>query len=292
MSVITVGDFDGVHLGHRELLTRTAALAERLGEASIALTFDRNSKFALRGSPQLRLASDEERERLILSCGIDRVVCIPFTERFAALSPEAFLDLLRERYGCTALVGGADFRFGSGAQGRLTDGKIVCGIRQYVIPLKTDTEKISSSAVRQALSLGDVSRAAELLGRYYSLSGSVVHGKRVGHRLGFPTINLKFSPERALPADGVYITETHMDGIVCRSVTNVGHRPTVEDAGRRTVETHLIGADGDFYGRCADVLFFSRLREEKKFSGLSDLAVQLSRDREDALHFVENAQKE
>ncbi len=280
MSVVTVGDFDGVHLGHRTLLREVISYAESLGIPSIAVTFDRNTKSFLRQTPSFYLTDFEEKKSLIHSEGIQTVCSVPFDAEFSKLSPGAFLSFLRERYGCTDLFGGADFRFGSGGEGTLVDGACVEGIRQHVVSLKTDLVKISSSSIRSALTDGLIERANSWLGYPYSVSGKVLEGKHLGRTIGFPTVNLSPPAEKVLPRNGVYITETLIDGIVYRSVTNVGVRPTVKDGDSRNIETHLLHASGDFYNKNITVRFLSRLRDEIQFSNLGELMQQLRADRD------------
>lgn len=281
MSVITVGDFDGVHLGHRRLIRRTARLAASLNTTSAVLTFDRNCKGYLRGTTPVVLTLPEERKKLLLE-EVDDVYQITFDETFSKMSAIAFLRYLRDTYQCTDLVGGEDFSFGRKGQGTLTDGLVVEGIRQHVVPLKTDLIKISSSSVRAALSDGLIERANAWLGYVYSLSGVIVEGQHLGRTIGFPTVNIFADPQKALPKNGVYVTETEIDGMVYRSLTNIGVRPTVSSSGVANVETHLFDADGDFYGRTATVRFLSRLRDEMKFPNVGALMQQLRRDRERA----------
>lgn len=280
MSVVTVGDFDGVHLGHRSLLRAVVSMAESIGEPSVALTFDRNTKTALGKTPEFYLTDREEKCSLILGEGIEDVCIVPFDESFREKSPEEFLIFLKERWGCNHLVGGEDFRFGKNGMGGLTDGAVVCGIRQHVVDLKSDLVKISSSAIRAALGDGLIERANSWLGHTYSVSGRVIEGKHLGRTIGFPTVNIEAPAGKVLPCNGVYVTETLLDGKIYRSVTNVGVRPTVGSSNLRNVETHILYADGDFYGREIKVRFLSRLRDEKRFSNLGDLMQQLRIDRD------------
>lgn len=286
MSVVTVGDFDGVHLGHRDLLRQAAALAGSLHADSVAVTFDRNCKSVLRGDPVLQLTTAEEKREKILSCGIMRVETLSFDASLISLSPDGFLDLLRERFGCTVLLGGSDFRYGFGGSGTLTDGATVRGIRQVTVELRKDRTKISSSEIRTALTDGKPEEAMRRLGEPYSIRGTVIPGHQLGRTVGFPTLNLDLPAEKLLPKNGVYVTDAAVDGQTFRAVTNVGVRPTVSDEGVRNVETHLIGADGDFYGKTARVFFLSRLRDERRFPDLSALTRQLCADREAALRFL------
>ncbi len=282
MAVITVGDFDGVHLGHQELLRNVVSFAESVGEPSVALTFDRNTKTFLNHTPLYYLTDGEEKISLIRSEGIQRVDTVPFDEKFSNLSPEEFLRFLKEKYHCTHLFGGEDFRFGKNGLGVLRDGVCLEEIQQHVITLKTDLVKISSSSIRSALRDGLIERANSWLGYSYFVKGVVVEGKHLGRTIGFPTVNLSTPVAKVLPKNGVYLTETIVDGIAYRSLTNVGIRPTVDDGGSCNVETHLLEARGDFYGKEIAVHFFARLRDEIHFQNLGALMQQLRSDREKA----------
>lgn len=282
MSVIAVGDFDGVHLGHRHLLAQAVREARAQACESIVVTFDRNTKSALHGSAARLLTVREERDRILSEIGIDRVVTLPFTEQFRAMSPESFLTFLRNTYACTDLFGGEDFRFGVHGSGSLSDGAVICGIRQHVVTLKKDLEKISSSAIRADLLDGRVGRANERLGAPYSVCGPVREGRRLGRTVGFPTLNLCPDPEKLLPKHGVYVTLTEVDGAVYPSLSNVGVRPTVSEQGEPNVETHLLGVQGDFYGKSVCVRFLSHIRDERRFDDLSALTAQMEQDRQSA----------
>lgn len=287
MSVITVGDFDGVHLGHRALLRALTERARELGTASIVLTFDRNTKSVLHGRFGY-LTDPSERKKLLLEEGIDRVECVSFGSEFQNLSADEFLQYLRDDYGCTELFGGSDFSFGRGREGVLNDGVTRCGILQHVVALKTDLVKISSSAIREALSEGLIERANTWLGSPYSLHGIVAEGKHLGHTIGFPTVNLYPQDEKFLPRNGVYVTRTSVDGKIYGSMTNIGVCPTVESGLGRSVETHLLDATGEYYGKEIDVSFLYRLRDEKQFSDLGELMRQLYADRDAAYAYFRN----
>ncbi len=282
MSVITVGDFDGVHLGHRTLLRAVTDRAKELGTESLVLTFDRNTKNALKGNNAGCLTDTRERRELLQAEGIDRVAVVSFDESFCNMSEKDFLEYLRVCYGCTDLFGGPDFRFGKGGAGFLTDGLVLEGIRQHVVALKTDLVKISSTSIRTALADGLIERANTWLGHPYSITGTVVEGKHLGRTIGFPTINVVPGEGKILPRNGVYITQTIAEGRVYASMTNVGTRPTVEDNAAKNAETHLLNGDGDFYGKIVTVRFLSRLRDEKHFTDIGALMRQLRIDREDA----------
>ncbi len=280
MSVVTVGDFDGVHTGHKVLLRRVVSEAANRKVPSVVITFDRNTKNALHKSPVPYLTDGEEKKNLLLAEGIDRVFSVPFDEKFSNMTAGEFLSFLKIKYGCTDLFGGEDFHFGKDGKGTLTDGVCVNGVCQHVVELKTDLMKISSSAIRDALRDGLVERADSWLGYAYSVSGPVVEGQHLGRTIGFPTMNLQIPDGKALPKNGVYITETLLEGKKYRSITNIGVRPTVSSESPRNIETHILYSEGDYYGKIITVRFLARLRDEMKFPNLGALMQQLRTDRD------------
>ncbi len=280
MSIVTVGDFDGVHIGHKLLLRQVIKEAAAQQEPSMVITFDRNSKNALQKGSVHYLTDNDEKKDLLLTEGVDRVHLVSFNEAFRNMSPSEFLSYLKTEFECTHLFGGEDFRFGFGGKGKLTDGAISGGICQHVVSLKTDLMKISSSAIRAALADGLVERANAWLGYPYSISGMVVEGLHLGRTIGFPTVNTQIPEGKALPKNGVYITETVVNGKRCRSITNIGVRPTVSEGASRNMETHILYAEGDYYGKVITVRFLARLRDEMKFPNLGALMQQLRIDRD------------
>ncbi len=280
MSIVTVGDFDGVHIGHKLLLRQVVTEAALRGEPSVVITFDKNTKTALKKYPLAYLTDSEEKKNLLLAEGIDRVQVVSFDDAFSGMTASEFLFYLKSEYNCTHLFGGEDFHFGWGGKGILTDGAVVDGICQHVVSLKTDLMKISSSAIRAALTDGLIERANTWLGYSYSISGTVVEGLHLGRTIGFPTVNMRIDQGKALPKNGVYITETVVDGKRCRSITNIGVRPTVSEGSLRNMETHILYAEGDYYGKKITVRFLARLRDEMKFPNLGALMQQLRIDRD------------
>ena len=290
--VLTVGNFDGVHLGHQALLRAVIERGRALGQQTALYTFDPHPRQVLspEGSPP-RLMTWEQLARALERAGIDMLVRERFTRDFASLTPEAFLrDVIRARLRPTELYVGRDFHFGKGRSGSgetlLRFGPEL-GIRIEIISqVKVGQSDVSSTRIREALALGDVAEASLCLGRPYAISGAVVRGEMRGRTLGFPTLNLETRNE-LIPAHGVYATtaqfldDAGQDGIERPSVTNVGTRPTFEP-GRVLVETHLIDTEGDFYGRLVEVSFHARIRTERKFPGPDALKEQIARDVESA----------
>lgn len=283
-SVIAIGTFDGIHLGHQKVLQYAIERAKESGAVSTALTFEPPPVKVLR--PELappRISTNQQRMDWFGAIGIEAAVVLPFTKELAALSPEEFVEqILVRQLEVKAVVVGDNFRFGHKQVG---DVKFLreMGMREgfeVVVhePVMLDGEVVSSTLIRKLVSEGDVRHAARLLGRPFELTGEVVRGTGTGRKFTFPTLNLKAEQE-LLPARGVYITRTVLEGETSshRSVTNVGMRPTFNGAAL-SVETHLLDYSGNFSPKRIEVRFWKRLRDEKKFSGPEELKEQIGRD--------------
>ncbi len=278
--VVALGNFDGVHRGHQALLARAAAVAREQGIPSVAFTFQTHPLLAMGQDVQL-ITEQRERERLLLATGIDTLLAVPFTQ-YQQLSAQAFIEqvFVGQLHVKTAVVG-FNNRFGKDSAGDVallrTLGETYGFAVEVVPPYYVDGMLCSSSNVRKLLAAGDVERAADLLGRPFSLCGDVTIGNQIGRTIGFPTANLLPPPSQLLPKRGVYATDLTVDGVTYPGITNIGTNPTV---GNRhvTVETHVLDFEGDLYGRKVRVSFLRMLREERRFSGLSALKAQLSAD--------------
>jgi riboflavin kinase/FMN adenylyltransferase len=290
-TVATIGNYDGVHLGHRAILDEVVAAARTRGLLALVVTFDPHplSVLAPQRAPRL-IQSRRQKLDALGDAGVDEVLILAFDASVAALSGEAFFrEYLGSRVRLAAVRVGSDFRFGNGRSGDLDtlrrigaqDGFEVLGVP----PVEFDGETISSSAVRRAIHAGDMEQAARMLGRPFVVAGEVVPGDGRGRSIGFPTANV--APENeTLPRRGVYVTETLALAARWPSVTNVGVRPTV--GGEATVvEAHLLDFDDDLYGERVEVRFLARLRDERKFSDLGELADQIARDRAAAVAYFQ-----
>jgi len=280
--LLTIGVFDGVHLGHKHLISRLKELARQQGVLSGVITFSQHPQEVL--SPQTRLpslTSLEQRIALLQDEGVDIVIPLPFTPQIADLSPEQFLELLKEFLKMKGLVVGPDFALGKDRQGDIDALRQLgqeMGFSVTVVPPMTiDGEIVSSTAVRQALAKGDMKQAQKLLGRPFSLQGRVVAGDRRGTDLGFPTANLEVEPGQALPAGGVYACRAYIDGRSYPAMTNIGSRPTF-GGGPKLVETYLIDYKGNLYGRELAIDVIGHLRDEKKFDTAEQLKEQIAKD--------------
>lgn len=284
--MLTVGVFDGVHLGHRHLISELTQRASQRNLISGVVTFKGNPKAVLSAQNKLaRLTTLEERINLIKSLGIELVVSLTFTKELAALSAREFVLYLKEYLKMRGLVIGPNFALGRGREGNAAVlqslGKELDFTVEVVEPLMSEGSLVSSTAVREALAKGDMKTTAKLLGRYFSLSGLVVGGVERMHSLGFPTANIQVDPEQALPHDGVYATLAHAEQKIYQSVTNIGVKPTFGKA-ERTVEVHLMDYSGDLYGQKLTIDLVEHLRAEIKFPGSEELAAQIKKDVERA----------
>ncbi len=281
----TIGNFDGVHLGHRRILETAVARAREIGRPSFAITFEPHPMAVLRpGAAPRRIQTLRQKEEAIASIGIDTLLVIPFTRDFSLTEPEEFVrTLLRDRLGASELFLGAHFAFGRGKRGDLallSRMGAECGFSvTSVAEVLAGGAPVSSTRIRRALEKGDVREANAMLGREYELDGLVSRGDRLGHQIGVPTINLE--PENELPpADGVYVTEIEIRSFGRRfaSVTNIGRRPTLYEDYTTTIETYVLDFSADVYGERVRLFFLERLREERKFPSMMDLKAQIQRD--------------
>ena len=279
---ITIGNFDGVHGGHRKILRRVAALAREEGWKGAALTFDPHPAKLLAPSNAPRLLTTlEQRTRIMLEQGIDQILILPFTLELAALSPEEFVrEILVDKLGVRAVLVGANFRFGkraAGDAGTLEQfGEHYSFETDILAPVIWRKRVISSSEIRRLIEAGDVSTACRMLGRPHSLAGAVVRGEGIGSRQTVPTLNLDTNAE-VVPGSGVYVTRTHAGERAWPSITNIGYRPTFNGQ-HRTIETYLLSPlDGAPPEEIA-VEFLRRVRDERKFEGPEALKAQILRD--------------
>jgi riboflavin kinase / FMN adenylyltransferase len=301
---VTIGNFDGVHVGHQALIVAARELAHKLGCPAVAVTFDPPPHQVLHpdsGPPRPPLTTILDRAELLHAAGADRVIILRTSPALLALSPEAFFeDVLARQLGAKAIVEGNDFHFGRGRAGTNETLRSLCAAAGLVfveVPQVLHSgepfpslrgigratpkgEPVSSSRVRSAIVSGDVGSAAELLARPYRITGTVITGTKRGRTIGFPTANLGDVPT-VLPGNGVYAVRAIVGGIMWPGAANVGPNPTFgEDA--RKVEVHLIGFTGDLYGKPMSVEFVAKLRETRPFAGVAELIEQLKQDIEHA----------
>lgn len=283
--VATIGNFDGVHLGHRQVLAQVKAKSKELGLPSVVITFEPQPQefFAGLNAPP-RLTRFSEKYRLLQSEGIDRHLCLTFNDRLRAMTAEQFVEeLLLRGLAVKHFVVGDDFRFGCDRSGDYAMLRAAGETHDFTV-VNTETflnasERVSSSRVRRVLEQNDLDAAAELLGRRYTVSGRVMHGQKLGRQLGVPTANVRMH-RFPCPLRGVYAVEVTGRGLSCWGVCNVGLRPTV--CGQQPVlETHLFDFDEDIYGQLLTVEFKRFIRDERKFDGIDQLKEQIFKDIEE-----------
>lgn len=283
-TVIALGTFDGLHLGHTDVIDTAKDYAERSGLKLAVFTFSNHPLALIR--PDLvpvRIISAEEKIKLLESFGVDYLINIPFTEDFAALSPDEFLEKLAYfNYRC--LVVGENFTYGflgSGKTETLERSGRKNGFDVIVRPLvKMNGNVVSSTGIRNLIQAGHIEYANRMLGRAYAITGKIVHGEQRGRKLGFPTANIELlHGEMAVPAPGVYAVTASIEGSIYEGMGNIGNNPTFNDVEHARLEVNLFNCSGDLYGKTMSVQFHKYIRAEKKFSGVEELCRQIEEDK-------------
>lgn len=286
--ILALGFFDGVHRGHQALLQACIHLSGETNAVPAAITFQNHPKSLLSASPPSTINTLGDRERLLQTFGMKRVIALPVTEKVMSTSWEEFLKVLVAR-GARGFVCGDDFRFGYQGQGDPQKLWEFCNRKGFpcvVLPEQTlDGTRISSTHIRRLLEAGDMEEAVRFMGHPHILTGSVVHGRGLGHTLGVPTANLHIPDGVVVPRYGVYAALCRVDGRQYPAVTNIGVRPTVSGEGV-TVEPWLLGYDGSLYGREITLEIHAFLRPETRFGDLAALKAQIERDRERATELL------
>jgi riboflavin kinase/FMN adenylyltransferase len=291
--VVTIGNFDGVHRGHRKILETVVVRAKEVGRVSVAITFEPHPLAVLRPdhAPR-RIQTLRQKEEAIEALGIETLLIIPFTRDFSLTEPEDFVrEFLVARLAASEIYLGHRFAFGRGKRGDLSLLKRMgpeCGFTSSgTEEVIYKDEPISSTRIRNALERGEVAEANAMLGREYELDGIVSKGDKVGHKIGYPTINL--APENDFhPGDGVYVTRIEIRSFGRRfdGVTNIGTRPTLYEDTKTTIETFVLDFSANVYGERVRLFFHERLREERKFPSVEALTEQIARDIEAARAYL------
>lgn len=281
-SVLSVGVFDGVHLGHQHLIAELLHQAEKRGMISGVVTFRHNPEKLLSHRSKLPFLTDiKERLVLLKQAGVAMVIPLSFTPELAQLSPRQFITLLQNYLKMRGMVIGEDFALGKDREGNTENlkklGKEMNFDVTIVPPLVKDGEVVSSTTIRKALATGDMNKVRNLMGRPFKVAGKVVSGYGRGTGLGFPTANLEVTYDHALPPDGVYTGWACLNGNTYQAMTNIGKNPTF-GVNQRTVEAYLINYHGDLYGADLQLDIVARLREEKKFKNEDELKKQVAED--------------
>jgi riboflavin kinase/FMN adenylyltransferase len=288
---LTVGNFDGVHLGHQAMLAELKRAAGRLGLPACVLTFEPHPRefFAPDKAP-VRLTTLREKLELLAQCGVDRVHICRFNYRFAQIAAEDFIgEVVARGLGARWVLVGDDFRFGARRAGDVVMLKQAAPRRGFEVAalasIALEGERISSTAVREALAGGDLDRAGQLLGRAYSISGRVTRGDGLGRKLGFPTANVQMKHNRP-PLTGIFTVRLH--GAAREplpGVASLGVRPTVKQGGAPVLEVHVLDFSGDLYRRHVRVEFLHKFRDEEKYADLATLTKQIALDVENAKNY-------
>ncbi|MDD7408893.1 MAG: bifunctional riboflavin kinase/FAD synthetase [Anaerovoracaceae bacterium] len=283
-AVVAMGNFDGIHRGHRALIEQAVKDAHSIGAASAVFTFSENPRNILAGHTVVRnIVYPEDKIELIRKLGVDYLFSLPFDEYLMKQMPEDFVkDILIGKLHTVETVCGFNFTYGYKAGGNADTLKAAgeeLGFKAQIVPAVMDGgDVISSTLIRQKITEGDVERASKLLGRNYSIKGTVVHGNHIGRTIGFPTCNITVDETMITPANGVYFTYCHVDGERCCSVTNVGNKPTIGTYDKN-IETNILDFNRDIYGHTVTIEFLKRRRTERKFSGLDELQQEIDRDK-------------
>ena len=279
-TVVALGMFDGMHVGHKKIIDATVLIARQSGLVPAVFTF-KNHPQELFGKKILRLCSNETRAALMRRQGIELVDEVEFTSAIRDLSAESFIRMLAERLNPKIIVAGFNYTFGKKKQGNSETLQRLCqkyGIKTAIIqPVLLGREPVSSTRVRNMITCGNVQDAQLLLGRAYALDGIIVQNKRIGRTIGYPTANIEPDSARVIPADGVYVSMARVNGDIMPACTNIGTNPTVGGT-KRTIETHIFDYDEDIYGLPMSVCFVKKIRDVKKFESLDALKEQIRID--------------
>ena len=281
---LTIGNFDGVHLGHRAMIARLKEVAGRQGLAVAVMTFEpQPQEFFAPDQAPARLTSLHEKLEILRECSVDRVYVCRFDYAFAQLGADEFVSrILQDGLGVRWLLVGDDFRFGARRSGNFTTLKALAAGAGFEVEAMTSFvavgARVSSTAIRGLLEAGDLAGAQQLLGRPYSITGRVVDGDKLGAQIGYPTANIQLKRSKA-PLSGIFVVEAEGLGPeALPGVASLGVRPTVKERGRPTLEVHLFDFDGRIYGQRICVRFLKKLRDEQKFADIDALVVQMDRD--------------
>lgn len=292
-TAVTLGKFDGLHRGHQKLLREVFRFQEK-GFCPAVFTFETAPNTLMRGTLQTMITTNAERRENLERAGVDYLVEYPFNQAVAHFEPEEFVaQILVGQMNARAIVIGPDNRFGYQRRGDaalLRALSLRYGYEVVVVEKALDGgREISSTYIREELAAGRIEKANELLGYPYRIQGEVVHGKHLGSRLGFPTVNVLPCRQKHLPAFGVYLSQTVIDGCVYPSITNIGKKPTIAGEHPAGVETYIYNWNQDLYGSWIEVRLLSFLRPERKFHGMEELKAQVLADKETGWRLHEGA---
>ncbi|NWF50183.1 MAG: bifunctional riboflavin kinase/FAD synthetase [Ignavibacteriaceae bacterium] len=292
-TVATLGTFDGVHIGHMEILSRVVERSKVIAGRSFVITFEPHPRKVLNNSNELKiLTTIEEKEKLLREIGIENLLVINFTNEFSQQTPDEFIKkYLIDSIGLSEIVIGYDHHFGKSRGGNEDTLKQLASKNDFKIvkvePLSLNEQTISSTKIRRALSEGDVTLASKMLGRYYSFSGLVVEGDKRGRELGYPTANIKLAnSDKMVPSAGIYFVSVELEDQKHFGLLSVGKRPTFYDDGKIIPEVYIYNFNKDIYGKFITVNLIERLRAEEKFSSAQELIDQMNRDKAKGIELI------
>lgn len=290
---VTIGNFDGVHIGHREFLSIIAEDCKEQKCKFVVITFVPHPVQILKAQSGFLINTFNERRELLEQCGVDYLLEVDFTRDFSTLPPADFLEKYVFSFSeIKKIYLGHDFAFGANKSGDYSLAKKLCEKVNIALVLQNefrlDNHSVSSSVARASISKGEMEKATSFLGRSYFLSGRVIKGQGRGRQIGFPTANIDYGKELIIPALGVYITQTTIHDMTYNSVTNIGVNPTFNTGIEINIETHLLDFSRDIYGEEVRVSFLKKIRDEKKFSSVNDLVAQIAADVQFARNYLKS----
>ena len=293
-SFVTIGTFDGIHIGHQKILKDLIGSAKKDGKKSVLLTFFPHPRMVLQQNVSIELLNTiKEKSALLEKMGLDYLIIHPFSKEFSRLTALDFVrDVLVNQLNTSKLIIGYDHHFGKNREGNIDQLREYSQLYDFEveeIPAQDiDDVAVSSTKIRNALHEGFLKTANNYLGYHYMVNGTVINGKKLGGKIGFPTANIDVKESyKLIPKTGVYVIKTKINNIVYNGMLNIGYRPTV-DGKHQTIEAHLFGFDGDLYGKHLEIEFLYFLRDEQKFDSIDDLILQLKKDKQNTLLFLEN----
>lgn len=295
-TAVSLGKFEGLHIGHRLLLDRIVSLKEK-GYESVVFTFNLNPHNLFAEKDYQLIYTDVEKRKYLKKMGIDSVIAYPFTEKTACMEPEDFIsNILVGQLDVKVIVVGSDFAFGHKRKGNVALLKEMSEIYGYELivfeKVKLKDTVVSSSQIRVEISKGNMEVVQEMLGQPYMIAGEVIHGNQIGRTLSMPTINILPDSSKLLPPNGVYVSTTLIDGRHYQGVTNIGYKPTVAGGEKKGVETYIFDFEGDLYGRTLEVYLYNYQRSEEKFPSLEALKIQLKQDEIYGRQYFKNQNKD
>ncbi|WP_250672825.1 bifunctional riboflavin kinase/FAD synthetase [Paraclostridium ghonii] len=281
-TVVTIGNFDGIHKGHTKLIEEAVKEAKLNNYKSVVFTFENHPMRYFRANSIKNIIVNEEKIKIFKELGVDIVFMIPFDEYMTKISPKDFVkEILHGKLKCKKVIVGHDFTFARNKEGNAsllkTLGKNYAMNVKIIEPIKIKGTRVSSSYIRKLIDEGNVSEIKEFLGRNYSIEGEVIHAKKFGRTMGFPTANLKVDDKLIIPKNGIYAVRVYVKNEVYYGATNIGYNPTVNGKSL-SIETNIIDFDKDIYGEIIKVEFLDRIRYEKKFNSIDELKSQLRKD--------------